>query len=81
MTWKLEKALGGIPYDHFDISEEVQEQVGVEKSMLLSYQLDLHLIFFCLLGGVGEITAEKSLREIWVFQFKNVISCLSPAAG
>lgn len=27
MTWKLEKALGNIPYDQFGVSEEVQEQV------------------------------------------------------
>lgn len=27
VTWKLEKALSNLPYDHFDISEEVQEQV------------------------------------------------------
>lgn len=26
-TWKLEKALGEIPYDQFEISEEVEEQV------------------------------------------------------
>lgn len=31
VTWKLEKALSSIPYDQFDISEEVQEQVGVEN--------------------------------------------------
>lgn len=30
VTWKLEKALGSFPYDHFDISEEVQEQVCIE---------------------------------------------------
>lgn len=29
MTWKLEKALGNLPYDRLDISEEVQEQVGI----------------------------------------------------
>lgn len=30
MTWKLEKALANVPYDHFDISEEVQEQVRIK---------------------------------------------------
>lgn len=34
VTWKLEKALGKIPYDHFDISEEVQEQVALVRSQL-----------------------------------------------
>lgn len=30
MTWKLEKALAVLPYENFDISEEVQEQVHVK---------------------------------------------------
>ncbi|KAJ4709775.1 RING-type E3 ubiquitin transferase [Melia azedarach] len=34
VTWKLEKALGNVPYDHFDISEEVQEQVAMVRSQL-----------------------------------------------
>ncbi|XP_023879369.1 U-box domain-containing protein 11 [Quercus suber] len=34
VTWKLEKALSSIPYDHFDISEEVQEQVELVRSQL-----------------------------------------------
>ncbi|GKU90193.1 hypothetical protein SLEP1_g4221 [Rubroshorea leprosula] len=34
ITWKLEKALGKIPYDHFDISEEVQEQVALVRAQL-----------------------------------------------
>ncbi|KAK3040731.1 hypothetical protein RJ639_029253 [Escallonia herrerae] len=34
VTWKLEKALGNLPYDHFDISEEVQEQVDLVRSQL-----------------------------------------------
>ncbi|KAK4358396.1 hypothetical protein RND71_024006 [Anisodus tanguticus] len=34
VTWKLEKALGSFPYDHFDISEEVQEQVGLARAQL-----------------------------------------------
>ncbi|XP_031255812.1 U-box domain-containing protein 11-like [Pistacia vera] len=34
VTWKLEKALGNIPYDRFDISEEVQEQVALVKAQL-----------------------------------------------
>lgn len=29
VTWKLDKALIDIPYDDFNISEEVQEQVSV----------------------------------------------------
>lgn len=32
-TWKLEKALGGIPYDQFEISEEVEEQVRLTDSL------------------------------------------------
>lgn len=32
VTWKLEKTLGNLPYDQFDISEEVQEQVGLVTS-------------------------------------------------
>ncbi|KAK8537332.1 hypothetical protein V6N13_042265 [Hibiscus sabdariffa] len=34
VTWKLETALGKIPYDHFHISEEVQEQVALVRSQL-----------------------------------------------
>lgn len=34
VTWKLEKALANIPYDRFDISEEVQEQVELVRSQL-----------------------------------------------
>ncbi|KAK4376363.1 hypothetical protein RND71_002659 [Anisodus tanguticus] len=34
VTWKLEKALGSFPYDHFDISEEVQEQVELVRAQL-----------------------------------------------
>ncbi|XVE85391.1 hypothetical protein DITRI_Ditri17bG0087300 [Diplodiscus trichospermus] len=34
VTWKLEKALGKIPYDHFQISEEVQEQVSLVRAQL-----------------------------------------------
>ena len=46
MTWKLEKALSSIPYDHFDISEEVQEQVEVDKSMVLFISTGLVLYSF-----------------------------------
>ncbi|KVI05417.1 U-box domain-containing protein 11-like [Cynara cardunculus var. scolymus] len=34
VTWKLEKALANLPYDHFDISEEVQEQVDLVRGQL-----------------------------------------------
>ncbi|XP_060214644.1 U-box domain-containing protein 11-like isoform X1 [Lycium barbarum] len=34
VTWKLEKALGSFPYDHFDISEEVLEQVELVRAQL-----------------------------------------------
>ncbi|KAI3733864.1 hypothetical protein L6452_13322 [Arctium lappa] len=34
VTWKLEKALTNLPYDHFDISEEVQEQVDLVRGQL-----------------------------------------------
>ncbi|CAN6549572.1 unnamed protein product [Malus baccata var. baccata] len=34
VTWKLEKALGDIPYDQFDISEEVEEQVELVRAQL-----------------------------------------------
>ncbi|KAI4381479.1 hypothetical protein MLD38_007548 [Melastoma candidum] len=34
VTWKLEKALGSIPYEQFDISEEVQEQVDLVRAQL-----------------------------------------------
>ncbi|KAJ0763661.1 hypothetical protein HanPI659440_Chr08g0283541 [Helianthus annuus] len=36
VTWKLEQALANIPYDHFDISEEVKEQV---RTHLILYML------------------------------------------
>ncbi|KAL5553390.1 hypothetical protein UlMin_040791 [Ulmus minor] len=34
VTWKLEKALANLPYDLFDISEEVQEQVELVRAQL-----------------------------------------------
>ncbi|KAK9052219.1 hypothetical protein SSX86_028847 [Deinandra increscens subsp. villosa] len=34
VTWKLEKALSSLPYDHFDISEEVKEQVDLVRVQL-----------------------------------------------
>ncbi|KAM1744143.1 hypothetical protein ACFX11_011064 [Malus domestica] len=34
VTWKLEKALGDIRYDQFDISEEVEEQVELVRAQL-----------------------------------------------
>ncbi|XP_015882393.3 U-box domain-containing protein 11 [Ziziphus jujuba] len=34
VTWKLEKALGNLPYDHYEISEEVQEQVDLVRAQL-----------------------------------------------
>lgn len=34
VTWKLEKALGNIPYDKFGVSEEVQEQVELVRTQL-----------------------------------------------
>ncbi|KAK1419855.1 hypothetical protein QVD17_29240 [Tagetes erecta] len=34
VTWKLEKALSNLPYDRFDISEEVQEQVDLVRGQL-----------------------------------------------
>lgn len=49
--------------------------------MMLPYPLDLRFIFFLLLGGTGEITAEKSHRKVWAFEVRNVISDISPAAG
>ncbi|XP_010259497.1 PREDICTED: U-box domain-containing protein 11-like [Nelumbo nucifera] len=34
ITWQLDKALGNIPYDHFNVSEEVWEQVELVRSQL-----------------------------------------------
>ncbi|CAN4081084.1 unnamed protein product [Withania somnifera] len=34
VTWKLMKSLGSLPYDQFDISEEVQEQVELVRTQL-----------------------------------------------
>ncbi|KAL0463486.1 UNVERIFIED_CONTAM: U-box domain-containing protein 11 [Sesamum latifolium] len=34
VTWKLEKALANFPYDEFDISEEVQEQIELVRVQL-----------------------------------------------
>ncbi|KAF5727717.1 U-box domain-containing protein 11-like [Tripterygium wilfordii] len=34
VTSKLEKALGNIPYEHFDVSEEVQEQVQLVRTQM-----------------------------------------------
>lgn len=51
MTWKLEKALDNIQYDQFDISEEVQEQVWVEKyvDFFVLTELELNVFSFRLL--------------------------------
>ncbi|KAJ6318374.1 hypothetical protein OIU76_013836 [Salix suchowensis] len=56
VTWKLEKSLANVPYDQFNISEEVQEQVAL-----------------------GESSAAKSHRKIWVYEFKGGVFCLFPA--
>ncbi|KFK41527.1 hypothetical protein AALP_AA2G141100 [Arabis alpina] len=34
VTWKLVKALGDLPYDRYDISDEVREQVELARSQL-----------------------------------------------
>ncbi|KAG7589720.1 Armadillo-type fold [Arabidopsis suecica] len=34
VTWKLEKALGDLPYDRYDISDEVREQVELARLQL-----------------------------------------------
>lgn len=34
VTWKLEKALANLPYDQFEISEEVKEQVDLVRGQL-----------------------------------------------
>ncbi|CAM8950715.1 unnamed protein product [Rhodiola kirilowii] len=34
VTWKLDKALSNVPYDKFEISEEVREQVELVKAQL-----------------------------------------------
>ncbi|KAK4763838.1 hypothetical protein SAY87_013276 [Trapa incisa] len=34
VTWKLETALGKLPYDQFDVSEEVKEQVALVRAQL-----------------------------------------------
>ncbi|MQM09336.1 hypothetical protein Taro_042205 [Colocasia esculenta] len=34
VTWQLEKVLGSIQYDYFDISDEVQEQVALVQTQL-----------------------------------------------
>lgn len=39
VTWKLEKALGNLPYDRLDISEEVQEQVGIGFKRKINHSL------------------------------------------
>lgn len=67
VTWKLEKALANLPYDHFEISEEVQEQVG-SKCFFFHSKINPRLfcvrpsyVFFPWLSGwIGEISVEKS---------------------
>lgn len=39
VTWKLEKALGNLPYERLDISEEVQEQVGIGYNWKVHHNL------------------------------------------
>ncbi|KAI7732766.1 hypothetical protein M8C21_013526, partial [Ambrosia artemisiifolia] len=34
VTWKLEQALANLPYDHFNISEEVKEQVDLVRDQM-----------------------------------------------
>lgn len=44
VTWKLEKALGNLPYDRFDISEEVQEQVSLRKKPMFNFSNSEHTL-------------------------------------
>lgn len=54
VTWKLEKALGSIPYEQYGVSEEVQEQV---KLMILMLFVHNHIrttkTIFHFLAGFG----------------------------
>jgi hypothetical protein len=52
VTWKLEKALGDLTYDRYDISDEVREQVKVcslcrmyEDLVFLSMEVFLRVFF------------------------------------
>ncbi|KAK7845387.1 u-box domain-containing protein 10 [Quercus suber] len=60
VTWKLEKALSSIPYDHFDISEEVQEQLLNEE--IDQGQLGNRLIRSLHIQNNGSIDPEASLK-------------------
>lgn len=65
MTWKLEKLLSILPYDHLDISEEVGEQVELGHirdfiTIILEFPWVNFLVPFAFLGGVGENTIETS---------------------
>jgi hypothetical protein len=82
VTWKLEKSLANVPYDQFDISEEVQEQVWIEKSAVFSflhYCLSLTLWIVALPGCIGESSVAKSHGKIWVYEFKGGVFSLFPA--
>ncbi|KAI7754974.1 hypothetical protein M8C21_005620 [Ambrosia artemisiifolia] len=63
VTWKLEKALAGLPYDKFDISEEVKEQVDLVRVQLKRaaerYSRSQDLITV-LSGAVSESLAKES---------------------
>ena len=67
VTWKLEKALSNLPYDLYDISDEVREQVTLysSKDMILLVFLEcFKVVSLFRVGGASEIAAEKSDAEI-----------------
>lgn len=62
MTWKLEKALANLPYDHFDISEEVQEQVRIEYLSGVLLFCSSFLLFVCGVYRFGLINQVELVR-------------------
>ncbi|KAI7736523.1 hypothetical protein M8C21_003523 [Ambrosia artemisiifolia] len=62
ITWKLEKALASLPYDSFDISEEVKEQVDLVRVQLkrAAERYGRSQDLTVLSGGVSESLAKES---------------------
>ncbi|XP_058088046.1 U-box domain-containing protein 11-like [Magnolia sinica] len=57
VTWQLERVLGNLPYDHFDISDEVREQVELVRAQLRraterngSLNLKVFMVISCILS-------------------------------
>lgn len=79
VTWQLEKVLGELPYDDFEISDEVQEQVelvrvqlkrATEKSGIPDLKIFEEIYKIMTHKQVKELTRESSSRKLKELQIE-----------